>query len=139
MDIGIFRGVVTNDRLNHTLWLLRGRGIIKIDERLTVNFPRKDWEFGTDFVHIEIRRSRRLRLERCICGGHPTSSQPRGTSSGGAAPAPAGVDVPGSQPCTRSCRYSRTGWHFMRSRHSLAKASSRIPRAEDSSIPRERM
>ena len=37
MDVGVLRGVIARDRVDHGLRLLRGRGVVQIDQRASVN------------------------------------------------------------------------------------------------------
>ena len=120
--------VVAHDRVNHRARFLRRGGVVEINQRLAVNLLLKDRKIGANSRHVEAAtRGRRALFGIEFSGGGGHATRP-------------------SEAAARRNAWSwisfsmcvRTGPSFMRSRHSLANASSNSLRAEISSIPRER-
>src|SRR5579859_906451 len=140
MNIGVALFVIARKCINYGSWLLRGCGIIQVDQLLAVDHPLQNWEIAADFLDLEPAIADCMQHSGQLCGdgSHPISSQFLPPS------------LPSLPVVTRlyatlirlrlisaSIRVL-TGPAFTRSRHSLAKAKSRSLRADVSSMPRER-
>ncbi len=53
MDIGVGSFVIPGDGVDHRARLLRGGGVIEIDERLAVNLLLEDRKIGADALDVE--------------------------------------------------------------------------------------
>ena len=52
MHVGVLRGVSLIEPVEHGLRLLRGSGVVEIDQRLAVNLRRQDRKIRPDAVHV---------------------------------------------------------------------------------------
>lgn len=52
VNVGIFFGIGTRDRINHHLGLLRRCAVVQIDQRFAVHLTRQDGKIAADFGHI---------------------------------------------------------------------------------------
>ena len=59
MDVRILRAVVATERIDHLLGFLTGRAIVKIHQRLSMNFLFEYRKVLADFGHIKILMSQR--------------------------------------------------------------------------------
>src|SRR5215472_3201739 len=134
MDIGVIVAIVVFNGFDYRHWLLRGGRVVQVDQRLAVNALVKNGKIAADFLHVKARRGGN-RMRNLSDRTHLTSSN---VLSVNADRSPANFAVSGSHCTTRRSTWSRTGPGCMRSRHSLAKASSRRCFAETSLSPRER-
>src|SRR6185437_13829601 len=105
----------------HRQGLLGGRRVIQIHQRFAMHFLVKNGKVLSDFLDVIAARRRVDFTRRFDYGTHPTSSQVRSTSEGRS---PAKRAVSGSHSITRRSRWLRTCSELMRSRHSMAQASS---------------
>ena len=55
MDVGVFGFVVADDAVDHGAGLLRGGGVVEIDQRLAVRGGVEDREIGADFCRLKFR------------------------------------------------------------------------------------
>src|ERR1700733_4204107 len=128
MDIGVGSLVVANDCVNHCARFLGRGGVVQINQRLSVNLLLQDREIGANSLDVKAGSGWGrvlLGVELSCGGGHAT--RPRGAAARRNA---------WSWISFSTC--VRTGPSFMRSMHSLAKATNSSLRAAISSIPRER-
>src|SRR5690348_6280157 len=140
MNVGVVALVIIANRVDDDLRLLRSGGVIKIDERLAADLLMQDRKILAHEFDVEPHcafaphRARAGLLLRD--GTHPTSSQRR-PASAPRAPSPdsRGLETSNRQSLISFSVKARAGSSFMRSRHSLANASSRSLRADDSSMP----
>src|SRR5581483_4406697 len=56
MDVGVFKLVITGERVDDRAGLLRGGGVVEVDQRLAVGFGLEDWEVAADAIDIQRRR-----------------------------------------------------------------------------------
>src|SRR5579862_2655888 len=141
MDIGIAALVIMRDSVNDRARLLRSCCVVEIHERMSVDLLLQDRKIAAYRFHVEVALChRRTRLPaNAACGRcHPTSSQFLPRSSAATSAAVRTFAIANRWRLINSSMWPRTDSSFMRSRHSLAKASKRSLRADDSSMPRER-
>src|SRR6266704_1489640 len=131
MDVGIIVTVIMFNGFNHRQRLLRRGGVVKIDQRLTVDLLVQNGKVLAHLLHVKCFYGMDP-LRRLGDRAHPCSFQARSTSAGRS---PANCAASGKNPTTRCSMCSRTGPGCMRSKHSLANASRSRWRAEDSSRP----
>ena len=140
MNIGVVRLVVPGDGIDHSTRLLRGRGIVQIDQRLAVHLLEQDRKIRPDLLRV-VRAQRRLSrgdVQGLMLCAYSHWSSP---SRWGLAALVASVLICAiwlTRLSMSGCTKARTALSFMRSVHSLAKARSSIWRAETSSMPRVR-
>src|SRR5262249_41309229 len=77
MDVGVLRGVVVIDRVDHGLRLLRGRGAVQIDQRASVYLLSEDRKIFADLVDVESICQRLLRVNFFKRGLHLSTHPPR--------------------------------------------------------------
>src|SRR5258707_15309059 len=98
MNVGVVVAIVVVHGLQHRQRLLRGSGVVQIDQRLAVDFLEQDGKILTHFFHIK-RAGSGGGLNGAFgwtrhfgSSGHPTSSQ---TLSTWACPSPENFAVSG--------------------------------------------
>src|SRR5215510_3265401 len=136
MNVGVFRGVVVRQSVDDSTRLLRGCGVVQIDEWLAMDLQTQNGKVLANLEDLVVCQFGSRFDQRISVGGsiHPTSSQCLSASS------PDCCDFPSGSHCRMIFpRYSRTESDFMRSSDSLAKAKSSRRRAEISSMPRVRI
>ncbi len=57
MHIGIFMRIALHHRVKDGFWLLRGSGVVEIDQRLIINLAGEDWKVLADFGDVKHGRS----------------------------------------------------------------------------------
>src|SRR2546427_6173447 len=83
MNIGVVRLVVPGDGIDHSTRLLRGRGIVQIDQRLAVHLLVQDRKIRPDLLRVvrAQRRPSRGDVEDLMLGGYSHWSSSRFRSS----------------------------------------------------------
>src|SRR5215469_9459077 len=120
MNIGIVAPIIVFNRFNHRKRLLRGGRVIQVNQRLAMHSLLQDRKIFPDFLHVVFGSS--MDSMRYFCdSAHSTSSQflPLPSPDLGLVY----VAASGIPAATSFSRWSRSCGEFMRSRHSLAKAS----------------
>src|SRR5262249_443192 len=144
MHVGVGGLVVANDSFDDRSWLLRGCGVVQIDQLTASHSLLKYRKVSPNSSHVvaSVARWREACVSRqSDSTTHPTSSQFLSRPDSARSPASRRTEcLARDKRCswTKHSAWVRTGPTFMRSRHSLANASSSILRAEVSSIPRDR-
>src|SRR5579884_1468627 len=120
MDIRVIMAIILLNGFHDRQWLLRGGGIVEINQRMPMYLLVQNGKVLPDSMHI--KRAGSMDMRSFGDGTHPTSS--RFLSAPCRERSPMNFAAPGKEFTTSFSMWSRTCVECMRSRHSLAKASS---------------
>src|SRR5262249_19751806 len=69
VDVGVVQLIVAAGRVDYRLRLLRGGGVVEVDQRLAVGLAVEDREVVADLLQVEQRRQRLVVRLRLLLGG----------------------------------------------------------------------